>query len=261
MFGWKQKLELGSDCTLYEGRAEEVLPLLPKESVDCIVIDPPYNVGYSYNSHNDSMDEDDYFAWQIEVICRCEWILKRGGSLFYLHYPEFAARMFWEIPAMCDLGQVEWINWVYNTHTSGDPLRKASRAWLWMAKEVPLINYDALAGEYKNPTDARVRKLIEAGKAPREYDWWQVEQVKNVSEEKTGHPCQVPRAMVAKLIDATTNSGMTVLDPFAGSGTTLEAAKLRGRKSIGIEVDTMYCTIIQERLQNAQPLFDSCANI
>jgi site-specific DNA-methyltransferase (adenine-specific) len=254
--GWKRKIE-SSNYILYEGRAEEVLPFLPEESVDCIVIDPPYNVGYQYNSYDDAMNEDDYFDWQMDVICKCERLLRRGGSLFYLHYPEFAARMFWEIPANCDLAQVEWINWIYNAHTGGSILRKASRAWLWMSKETPLINYEALVGEYKNPTDVRVQKLIEQGKAPRDYDWWYMEQVKNVSKEKTKHPCQIPRAMIARLIDATTHSGMTVLDPFCGSGTTLEVATLRGRLGIGIEVDPLYCAIVQERLKGVNPLFEN----
>lgn len=238
--------------TLYCAKAEDVLPQLDDDGIDCVIIDPPYNIGYKYDNYNDSMDEDEYFYWQIEIVRRCEWILKRGGSLFYLHYPEFAARMFWEIPAACDLQQVEWINWIYNTHTSGDPLRKASRAWLWLAKEMPLINYDALSGEYKNQNDVRVRRLIEVGKLPRDYDWWQVEQVKNVSKEKTEHPCQLPCSMLAKLIKATTNKLMTILDPFAGSGTTLVAAKRLGRKAIGIEISEKYCEIAVKRLSQKE---------
>ena len=47
-----------------------------------------------------------------------------------------------------------------------------------------------------------------------------------------------------------------MLDPFAGSGTTLKAAKLRGRFGIGIEINPTYCDLVKRRLENVQPLFD-----
>lgn len=244
-----------AQATIYNGDCTLLLPTLPDESVDLVLTDPPYNVGYSYDAFKDELPDDEYLSWQLSIIEEVARLMKRGASLLYLHYPEFAARMYWAVPEVCDLQQEEWITWVYNTHTSGNPLRKASRAWIWLSKETPKMNKDALAGEYRNPDDKRVKKLIEQGKRPTGYDWWLMEQVKNVSDEKTEHPCQVPLEMVKRLILATTNEGDTVFDPFLGSGTTALAAKETGRKFIGCELSSQYCQIATRRLaQDVLPL-------
>lgn len=63
-----------------------------------------------------------------------------------------------------------------------------------------------------------------------------------------GHPTAKPLPVVAQWVRWFTNPGDTILDPFAGSGTTLRAAKDEGRKAIGVELDERYCEIIARRL-------------
>lgn len=70
-----------------------------------------------------------------------------------------------------------------------------------------------------------------------------------------GHQTQKPEPLMCELVALFTNSGESVLDPFAGSGTTLVAAKRLGRKAIGIEINEAYCEIAAKRLsQGALPL-------
>ena len=69
------------------------------------------------------------------------------------------------------------------------------------------------------------------------------------------HPTQKPLAIIDPLIRYSTNRGDVVLDPFAGSGSTLLAAKLAGRKAIGVEINEEYCEIAAMRLsQGVLPL-------
>lgn len=73
-----------------------------------------------------------------------------------------------------------------------------------------------------------------------------------------GHPCPKPLPLMTELVTLFTDEGETILDPFAGSGTTLVAAKLNGRKAIGIEISEQYCEVAAKRLRQTEPgrLFD-----
>lgn len=70
------------------------------------------------------------------------------------------------------------------------------------------------------------------------------------------HPCSFPDELPRRCIVATTDPGDLVLDPFAGSGTTLVVARQLGRRAIGIEIEERYCEIAAQRLaQAALPLW------
>ena len=68
-------------------------------------------------------------------------------------------------------------------------------------------------------------------------------------KERTGHPCQMPEAVLDRIIRVATNPGDVVLDPFAGSGTTLAVAKKLGRQYLGIELSEQYADGVRKRLQ------------
>lgn len=65
------------------------------------------------------------------------------------------------------------------------------------------------------------------------------------------HPCQKPIDVMTWLVESLSDPGDTIIDPFMGSGTTLLAAKLCGRRAIGIEMDRDYCATAAERLTQA----------
>lgn len=64
----------------------------------------------------------------------------------------------------------------------------------------------------------------------------------------TGHPTSKPTKMVADWVRKFTDHGDLILDPFAGSGSTLKAARDEGRRAIGVELEEKYCEIIAKRL-------------
>ena len=79
-------------------------------------------------------------------------------------------------------------------------------------------------------------------------DTWYVARVCGTFKERTPHPCQMPEAVLERILRVSSNPGDLVLDPFAGSGTTLAAAKGLGRRYLGIELSSEYAERIRQRL-------------
>ena len=73
--------------------------------------------------------------------------------------------------------------------------------------------------------------------------------VSNVGKSEINHPTVKPLPLIRKLVLLGSQEGEIILDPFSGSGTTLLAAKLEGRKAVGIEISKEYCDIAVERLR------------
>ena len=81
----------------------------------------------------------------------------------------------------------------------------------------------------------------------RLYDWWNVNQVKNVNKEKQKHPCQMPIEVMCNIIGILPDDA-TIVDPFMGTGTTGVACKRLGRAFVGIEMDEEYFKTANERI-------------
>ena len=101
---------------------------------------------------------------------------------------------------------------------------------------------------YKNQNDKRIKALMAQGKGARLYDWWEVNQIKNVSAEKTAHPCQMPVEVMKRVIGVLPDN-IGVIDPFVGSGTTGVACAELGIPFEGYDIDASYCEIARERLK------------
>jgi len=97
----------------------------------------------------------------------------------------------------------------------------------------------------KNPSD--IWEILEQD---WEREMWNIPNVKSNHPEKTDHPCQFPVELVERCVLALTNKNSWVLDPFAGTGSTLIAALKNERHSVGIEKESGYCTITEQRLKS-----------
>jgi site-specific DNA-methyltransferase (adenine-specific) len=83
-------------------------------------------------------------------------------------------------------------------------------------------------------------------------DVWEIPFLNPKAKERTGYPTQKPVLLLERMIELVTDAGDTVLDPFCGSGTTLVAAALLGRKSIGIDQSPEAVQLSQKRLENPE---------
>lgn len=195
------------------------LDSIPKEAF--IISDPPYNQKYHYSTYGDNLAVDEY----IGLLKSAFW----GKKSVVIHYPEETINLM----GGGGLGIVsQVVSWVYPSNT-GKQHRLIS--W-WNCKP----DFKKIPQKYKNPTDKRIAKRIAEGKSARSYDWWEINQVKNVSKKNNPHPCPIPYELAKRIILSTTSEGDIVCDPFAGSGTILKAAKDTKRKYLGFEIDKRY---------------------
>lgn len=196
---------------------------------DIIVIsDPPYNQGYHYDSYSDRLSAEEYMSLLEDAFALHPSVV--------IHYPEQAINV---LPAAIGKECRQVVSWVYPSNTA-----KQHRLITWWGCEP---NMRAVGQPYKNPTDKRVAKLIAAGKEARLYDWWEINQVKNVSK-KHSHSCPIPYEIAERIVLTTTTRDQTVFDPFCGSGTILAAAKAHGRGYIGCDISSLYVSEANERL-------------
>lgn len=199
-----------------------------------LVSDPPFNIGYKYNSYNDNMDEDDYY----EML---DFYFHDLPSVV-IHYPENLYKLSFQIGKFPE----KVVSWIYNSNTG-----KQHRDIAFFDVKP---DFKKVRQPYKNPNDKRIKERLARGiGGGRLYDWWNINQVKNVSKEKTEHPCQMPLEVMKNIIGILPDDCL-VIDPFMGSGTTglavVEMNKEQNvnRDFIGIEMDEKYFKIAENRI-------------
>ena len=254
---YKEKMK--TEHTIINGDCIEELKKLQEGKVDLIVTDPPFNIGKKYNSYADNKSKEEYLKWCEKWLSECIRVLKEGGALYLFNYPENNAYLMQFLDK--HLTFKRWMTWHYPVNTGMSPTNftRSQHSILFYVKgEKPkTFNKDDIAEPYRNPTDKRILERISNGsKGKTPYDVFQFNLVKNVSKDKTPHPCQIPVPLLEIFIKASSNKGDLVLDPFGGSFSTAHACKKLGRHSISIELDENYCRIGKERLGNINPLKD-----
>ena len=95
--------------------------------------------------------------------------------------------------------------------------------------------------------DDKTRDLERGAHMP---DWWaDINSLQTWSPERTGYPTQKPVRLLERIINASSNPGDTVLDPFCGCGTSMVAAERLGRSWIGIDIEPMALSVLQQRFE------------
>jgi len=191
------------------------------------VSDPPFNIGYHYGVYKDKMKDDDYYNWLFDIFSNHKQVI--------VHYPESLYKHAFKIGMYPE----KVVSWVYNSNTG-----KQHRDIAFFGIKP---DFKKVSQPYKNPSDKRIAKRIAEGKSAKLYDWWQINQVKNVSKEKTAHPCQMPLKVMENIIGILPDD-FTIIDPFLGSGTTALACITHKRNFIGIEIDQEYFKIAEKRI-------------
>jgi len=213
---------------IYQGNCVKILDNLNIDYSKCIFVsDPPFNIKYHYESYHDNMKENEYYDWLYSIFGNNKQVI--------IHYAENLYKYAFKINEV----PIKVVSWVYNSNT---PRQHRQIAFFGVKPD-----FRKVGQEYKNLKDKRIMKRIEEGKMAKLYDWWNINQVKNVGKEKTEHPCQMPLQVMENIVGILPDD-YTIIDPFLGSGTTAVACIKYKRKFIGIEMDEKYFDIAKKRI-------------
>ena len=187
-----------------------------------------------YNEYKDNKSEDEYFEWLEQIT--------KGYPVVMIHYPEALYKFAFQIGQFPE----RVASWVYNSNT---PRQHRDIAYFGIKPDFTLMHQP-----YKNPTDKRIAKRIAEGhEGGMLYDWWEINQVKNVSKEKNGvtHPCQMPVEVMQRVVGII-DPEYVIIDPFMGSGTTAIACIKERRHFIGFELSKEYFDKAVRRIKAEQ---------
>ncbi|MDK3256860.1 DNA-methyltransferase [Blastococcus capsensis] len=193
--------------------AAHLLPGLPDGCVDAVVTDPPWNLGRAYGRHGDRLADEEYERWLRAILCECARISR--GPVVACIGTHNAAR----VPRLLDgtgLHAAAWLSWHREPGSPETVVVAAQASW-----EVPGRRLDT------------ARRVL--ARTPETRRRW-------------GHPVPKPLAVMAALVHLACPPGGVVLDPFAGVGATLLAARRTGRRSIGVELEERFCRTAAARL-------------
>lgn len=250
--------KIASDSVVI-GDVYKALEKIDDNSIDLLIVDPPYNLDKNFHGNSFKKTADNAYAEYTE-----EWLkavvkkLKKTASVY----------------VCCDWKSALVIGAILDKHLilrnritwQREKGRGAKANWKNSMED---IFFATVSNDYVFNLDAvkqRKKVLAPYRENGKPKDWEQTEQgnfrytcPSNFWDdiavpywsmaENTAHPTQKPEKLIAKLVLASSNAGDVVLDPFAGSGTTGVVAKKLGRKFICLEQNPLYCAWAQKRLE------------
>ena len=223
---------------------------LDEDSFDLIFADPPFNIGIKYDRYKDNLSYEEYYSWSKQWINATHRLLKKTGSIYIAIGDEFAA----EINIILKQAGYYFRNWIIWYYTFGQNQRKkfnrAHTHIFYFTKDK--VNFKFNDNKVRIPSARQMiyndKRANPKGKLPD--DVWTFSRVCGTFKERLGnHPCQMPESLLERIIEASSNIGDLIFDPFGGTGTTVSVAKRLKRHFITTEISEEYYNLILKRLE------------
>lgn len=234
------------------GDAIEVMKKMPENFVHLIITSPPYNVGISYDNHNDLLPYKEYLEFIENTWFECYRILTRGGRIC-VNVPSVTADGEYQ-SLYCDVinqmkkigyimrGDILWYKQSISKRTAWGSWKSPSNPYVVQPYEFILVfskETRKLKGD-KDKIDITKEEFIEFSNS-----FWQIKP----QTQPKGHPVPFPEELVYRLIKFYSYKDNIVLDPFAGSGTVGVVALKTNRKYIYIDKSMEYCKLALNYIQ------------
>lgn len=253
---------------LWTGDCLTVLPTLPPASVDVVVTSPPYNLDLAYRSYDDARGEAEYLDWMVRVARAVRRVMQPDAS-FFLNISGSNSRPWLPFELIVRLREIfvlqNHITWIKSITAGGDSVGHfkplAGKRFLnhnhehvfhlTLAGDVQLDRL-AIGVPFKDKSNIARRGHAQDARC-RGNTWFIPYRTVQSKREKYNHPGTFPVDLPWWCIRLHGRPSPVVLDPFAGTGTTLVAAELAGGAGIGVELDAAYVAIAAARLAD-QPM-------
>ncbi len=242
---------------LFKGDCLKILPTIAGSCIDTVFADPPFNIGKEYGeSVNDRRADHEYLEWCQVWIDECIRVLKQGGSFFLYNIPKWNIRL---ANFLLDRG-MHFRDWIVMDIKFGLPipgrLYPSHYSLLYFTKgkhktfhniRTPIKTCRHCDGEVKdygghrdamNPNGVNLTDVWDDIPPVRHWKFKSKKRKANALSTK----------LLDRVVEMSTEVGDVVLDPFGGSGTTFAVCDKKGRRWIGIEIEST--AVIIERLED-----------
>jgi site-specific DNA-methyltransferase (adenine-specific) len=264
---------------IINGDCVKVMASLPESCVDLIVTSPPYNVGIDYDTHDDRQSMEDYWQFTKDWLSESYRILKDDGRI--------AVNIPYEVNVQDRGGRILFMSEFYQIMKNlgfkffglvdldeNSPHRSKTTAWgSWMSPSAPYIYNPkecVILGYKKNhikkvkgepqwkgelvdleQEDGTIKqKMMYQEEDKKEFMSLVYGQWEYFADTKQQTKATFSMDIPLKAIKILTYRNDLVLDPFTGSGTSLVAAEVSGRRWLGIELSENYTKVAKERVQH-----------
>ena len=224
--------------------------------IDLSFLDPPFNQDKAYNQWDDNLPPEEYWKWMQEVCSKIYALTSDGGAIYFMQREKNTEFV---LQCLRDSGWTFQNLIVWKKKTSAVPGMKR------FGKHYQIIGFATKGKTPRVFNRLRIDPPLPSDyKYTRENGMFVTDVWDDIRELTSGyfagdealrdadgnrlHKQQTPIQLLLRIILSSTNPGDVVLDPFAGSGTTLVVSEQLGRKSIGIEIDAFNVELIQNRL-------------
>jgi site-specific DNA-methyltransferase (adenine-specific) len=263
---------------IINGDCIEVMKTLPENSIDLIVTSPPYGVGIKYDTHDDDMVIDEYLEFATKWLTEAFKVLKDDGRIalnipYEINRQEKGGRIFFVSEVYQVMKKIGFKFFGIVDLEEDSPHRSKTTAWgSWMSPSSPYIYNpkECVILAYKKhhikkikgepqwvgiPTDIEQedgtikKKNVYKDEDKKEFMELVFGQWKYLNDSRPLTKATFSMDIPTKAIKILSYKNDIVLDPFAGSGTTLVAAEILGRRWLGIELSPNYTEVAINRVQ------------
>ncbi|HEV7644796.1 MAG TPA: site-specific DNA-methyltransferase [Pyrinomonadaceae bacterium] len=229
---------------------------IPDASVDLIVADPPYNLGKDYGNDSDRQESAEFLEWTRKWLALAVPKLKETGSLYIFATWRYSPEIFSFLKTKMTM--INEIIWDRKVPSMGGSTRRYSSVHdtigffarskdYYFDLDAVRIPYDAETKKARSRSIFVGKKWLEVGYNPK--DVWSVSRLHRIHSERENHPTQKPLEIIERMVRASCPAGGVVLDPFAGSGTTVAACLLNDRNYTAFEMNEDYYRTILDRIE------------